>query len=298
MRIKARAKINLSLDIVDKRDDGYHELDTIFCEIGLCDYITIEKTASKNIALKCSDDTLSCGEDNLAHKAAKLLMDEFSLEGGLSIYIEKNIPMGAGLGGGSSDAAAVLKAINSIYSLGLSDEELKKRAVTLGADVPFFISGGISRAKGIGDVIEPLDNLKLPSMIVVKPEVSVPTAFAYKAYDLYDNKFHPDIEGLIRALYANDINKIFEFVGNSFEGPVFEKYTQIQMVKESLLGLGADACVMTGSGSALFALFENNKKALAAYELMQKENKDIKSFLELGGENEKADWFKRQNLQI
>lgn len=289
MRIKARAKINLSLDIVDKRDDGYHELDTIFCEIGLCDYITVEKTASKNIALKCSDETLSCGEDNLAYKAAKLLMDEFSQEGGLSIYIEKNIPMGAGLGGGSSDAAAVLKALNSIYSLKLSDEELRKRAVTLGADVPFFISGGMARAKGIGDVIEPLDDLRLPPMIVVKPNVSVPTAFAYKAFDSYGSKSHPDIEKLISALYANDIDKIFNFVGNSFEGPVFEKYTQIPMVKDRMLSLGAGACVMTGSGSALFALFENNKKALAAYELMQKENKDIKSFLELGGENEKAD---------
>lgn len=289
MRIKARAKINLSLDIVDKREDGYHELDTIFSEIELCDYITIEKTASKAINIKCSDETLSCGEDNLAYKAAKLLMDEFSIESGLSIYIEKNIPMGAGLGGGSSDAAAMLKAVNSIFSLGLSDEELRKRAVILGADVPFFISGGFARAKGIGDIIEPIKNLRIPPMIVLKPSVSVPTAFAYKAFDLYSGKFHPDIEELIGALEANDTNKIFKAVGNSFEGPVFEKYMQIPRLKEKMLGLGAGACVMTGSGSALFALFENSEAAQKAYELLKKENKDIKAFLELGGENEKAD---------
>ncbi len=282
MKVKARAKINLSLDIVDKRADGYHELDTIFSEIELCDYITIEKTASKNIEIECSDKTLSCGEDNLVYKAAGLLMDEFQAECGLSIYIEKNIPMGAGLGGGSSDAAAVLKALNEMLALGLSDEELRKRAVLLGADVPFFISGGTVRAKGIGDIIEPLEDIKLPPMIVVKPDVSVPTAFAYKAFDSYSSKFHPDIESLVRALEANDIYGIFKFVGNSFEGPVFEAYKQIPKIKERLLELGAGACVMTGSGSALFALFENSKKASNAYEQIKKD-KDVKAFLELRG---------------
>ena len=289
MRIKARAKINLSLDIVDKREDGYHELDTIFSEIELCDYIIIEKTASKNIVVECSDKTLSCGEDNLAYKAARLLTDEFHIEGGLSIYIEKNIPMGAGLGGGSSDAAAVLKALNSMFLLKLSDDELRKRAVLLGADVPFFIAGGTVRAKGIGEIIEPLDDIKLPPMIVIKPDISVPTAFAYKSFDSYSSKFHPDIESLVNALKANDIYKIFKYAGNSFEGPVFEKYTKIPKIKKRLLILGAGVCVMTGSGSALFALFENRQKALTAYELLKKEDKEIKAFLELGGENEKAE---------
>lgn len=272
MKIKANAKINLSLDIVCRREDGYHELDTVFYELSLCDHITVNKTDKQRITVGCSDHTLSCGDDNLAYKAAKLLLDEFGLKTGVDIYIEKNIPMGAGLGGGSSDAAAVLRAVNELFTLGLSDEELKIRAVKLGADVPFFITGGAARAKGIGEELDGLKGIVVPPMIVVKPSVSVSTVFAYKAFDAYKDKYHPDIDRLIKALQNKNDNEIFESVGNSFEGPVFEEYYEIAQLKQRLVDMGASACVMTGSGSALFALFDDVKKADVVYRALSADN--------------------------
>ena len=159
-----------------------------------------------------------------------------------------------------------------MFTLGLSDEELKTRAVKLGADVPFFITGGAARAKGIGEELDGLKGIVVPPMIVVKPSVSVSTVFAYKAFDAYKDKYHPDIDRLIKALQNKNDNEIFESVGNSFEGPVFEEYYEIAQLKQRLVDMGASACVMTGSGSALFALFDDVKKADVVYRALSADN--------------------------
>ena len=321
MRILAHAKINVGLDIVGKRPDGYHELNTIFYELQLADEITVEGCPEPGIRLTCSDPALSCGQDNLAYRAAAMLLEEFlpvkgsdsdrragdpadrNLKGirippddqtprgvripldkrtpvGVRIHLDKRIPMGAGLGGGSTDAAAVLTAVNRLFGFGLDQDALCERARVLGADVPFFILGGCAKAAGIGEKLIPVKDVSLPPMLLVKPAVSVPTAWAYGAVDAQKSVFHPDIEGLLEALQSGNYAKICDLAGNSFETAVFQAYPQIEKLRDFLLGAGADACVMTGSGSALFAFFRTKEEAQKTKEQLTAVCPSVQSFLE------------------
>ncbi len=282
MEIKAHAKINLSLDIVGKRSDGYHELDTLFYELSLHDLLIVEKQEKEGIFLNCSDETLSCSQDNLIYKAVKLLQEKYQIKKGVRIYLEKNIPMGAGLGGGSSDAAAALKAVNELFNLNIPRENLKEFGAKLGADVPFFIEGGMARAQGIGEQLTPLKKKKLWPMIVIKPEVSVPTVWAYKEADKVENPLHPDIKTLLKSLEEENYSQVCESLGNSFEKAVCSQYPQIEEVKKELLFYGADVSVMTGSGAAVFALFDNAERAEKAADQLEKKHKEWKIFRELG----------------
>lgn len=285
MKIEARAKINAILDIVGRRPDGYHELDTVFAELSLHDTVKIEKTDTGSIEVSCSNPELACDESNLAYKAAKLLMDTFGLRGGVSIYIEKNIPMGAGLGGGSTDAAAVLKGMNALFDLGLSGAKLRELGARLGADVPFFIYGGVARAGGIGEKLTQIPGAVLPPMLVVKPECSVPTVWAYKAVDALEKQMHPDAEAFLESLRAADYEGICRLAGNSFEPAVVCAYPQIREAKQELLDAGADAAVMTGSGAAVFAFFKDKEAVFQAQKKLQSEHPEWKLFPETGGED-------------
>lgn len=285
MITQARAKINLSLDITGKRQDGYHELDTLFWQLRLCDVIDIRPSSGKEIKVTCSDKSLSCGRDNLAFAAAEMMFDEFDIKGGIDIHIEKNIPMGAGLGGGSSDAAAVLKAVNKLYEIGLDNAKLKEIAVRLGADVPFFIEGGFAQAKGIGEKLSVLPKAELPPMLIVKPDVHISTPWAYKTVDEFGEIYHPDIEAMKIAVKEKKFEKICALAGNSFEKPVFSKLPIVYNIKKEMLTLGAGGCVMTGSGSALFALFRNEEDALKAKEILETQDNSLRLFFEAGGYN-------------
>ena len=280
MRIQAHAKINVGLDIVGRRADGYHELNTIFTELSLHD--TLECTVSDvpGIRLICDEPTLSVGGDNLIVRAAARLMERHSVQKGLRIELCKRIPMGAGLGGGSSDAAAALKAVNLLFGLGLTEEELRSVGKTIGADVPFFIAGGTAQAFGIGEKLVHYGKLPLPVMLVAKPPLSVSTAWAYRAVDEAGSLFHPQMEKLLEAMKAGDYAGICRYAGNTFEEPVFAAWPQIRTLKEKMLSLGAGACVMTGSGAAVFAFFPARSAAVSAKESLNRTCPETKVYLE------------------
>lgn len=283
MQIRAHAKINVGLDIVGRRSDGYHELKTVFYELRLADEVTLQKCDGEGINLTCSDSSLSAAADNLAYRAAALLREEFGIREGLRIHLQKNIPMGAGLGGGSSDAAAVLKGVNELSGLKLTEAQLCERAAALGADVPFFIRGGCALATGIGEKLTGIDGVHLPPMLLIKPPAHVPTAWAYAAADRQEKLFHPDLDALVDALQKGDYEKICAAAGNSFEEAVFADYPQIRVWKERMLRAGAGACVMTGSGSALFAFFREEKEVRAVKNEIEAGDAEVRVFAEIGG---------------
>ncbi len=262
MKIKANAKINLTLNIVEKRPDGYHDLDMIMQTLDFGDDVYVEKTLS-GIELT-GTGTLAYDETNLAFKAAKLFFDVTGIRGGAKIHIQKNIPMCAGMAGGSADAAAVFRALNLLYGKPLGKKRLALISKKLGADVPYCILGGTVRAMGIGDKLIKLAPLGKVKTVVVKPPVAVSTAEAYGSLNL-DSLHHPDTEKAVGAILKGDRKTLYSLMGNSFEDSIFTIHPVISEIKDTLISLGADASLMSGSGSAVFGLFEDEEKAYNAY---------------------------------
>lgn len=277
MIINAYAKINLGLDVTGERPDGYHELRMIMQSIRLHDTITIEaspevtgSSSQGRIELSCSRPDLKCDPENLAYRAAKLLYDEFQITDDISIYIEKNIPMAAGLGGGSSDAAAVLKGVNEYLGLGLSDEELMERGVKIGADVPFCIMGGTVYASGIGEILEPLGAIEGLTVLLAKPDIDVSTKYVYQHLDMDKiADIHPDIDNLRGAIEMDDIGCIPEFLGNVLESVTIPEYPVIGKIKDMMMANGAAGALMSGSGPSVFGLFVDRNTAREAYDVMK-----------------------------
>jgi len=262
MKEIANAKINLTLNIVEKRPDGYHNVDMIMQTLDFGDVVTVERIFS-SIELS-GTGKLAYDETNLAYKAARLFYDVTGIRGGCRIYIEKNIPMCAGMAGGSADAAAVLRALNSLYGKPLGKKTLVRISARLGADVPYCILKGTARAQGIGDVITPLKPFGKVKVLVVKPNASVSTPKAYATLR-YDIMAHPDTE--LACTYINEGKRhmVYPVMGNSFEASVFEQYPEIALVKNRLCELGADGALMSGSGSTVFGIFEDASVAEKAY---------------------------------
>lgn len=263
MKVKAKAKINLTLNIVEKRPDGYHNVDMIMQTLDFGDIVYVDKTLS-GIELT-GTGSLNYDETNLAFKAAKLFFDVTGIRGGAKIHIQKNIPMCAGMAGGSADAAAVLKALNLLCGKPLSQKRLASVSKRLGADVPYCIRGGTVRALGIGDKLIKLAPLGKVKTVVVKPPVAVSTAEAYGSLNL-DSLYHPDTEKAADAILKGDRKTLYSLMGNSFEDSIFTIHPVLSEIKDTLISLGADVSLMSGSGSAIFALFEDEEKALKAYE--------------------------------
>ncbi len=272
MNIDAYAKINICLDVVGKRPDGYHDVDMIMQSVSLCDSIAIEKTFS-GIELSGTGH-LAYDKTNLAYRAAELFFDASGIKGGARIHIQKRIPMCAGMAGGSADAAAVLKGLNLLYGKPLSLSVLTKIGARLGADVPFCILGKTARACGIGDKLTEISPLPRKNILVVKPPVAVSTPEAYAGLD-FENMDHPDIEKAICAIENGDMSLLYREMGNSFEYSIFRKYPKIASIKSKMLELGADASLMSGSGSAVFGIFENEEKLSEAYGIFKKEYADV-----------------------
>lgn len=253
LKIKANAKINLSLSVLGKRFDGYHELDTVMQSISLNDTVYIEK--SDKITVECGEFG---GEDNIAFKAAEAFFKASGINAGAKIKIEKRIPSAAGMGGGSADAAAVLVGLDKLYEAELSYERLLSVAVKLGADVPFLIRGGTARAKGIGELLEPLKPIGGCYFLIAKGENKPSTGEMFRRLD--SAKYNkPDIEKTVSALNSGDLSAVFSSLDNSFAALWQESH-----VKAELLKTDADGVSLSGSGPAWFAVYRDKEKAVAA----------------------------------
>lgn len=269
--LKAYGKVNLGLDVVKRREDGYHEVRMIMQTVGLYDRIDLTRKEQPGIALETNLYYLPDNENNLAYKAAKLLMDEFEIKEGVNIRIKKFIPVAAGMAGGSSDAAAVLFGVNKMFSLGLSLEELMKRGVRLGADVPYCLMRGTALSEGIGEILTPLDPAPQCQVLIAKPAVSVSTKFVYE--NLHVNQLpktaHPDIDCLMRAIENRDLRTLAENMGNILETVTIPAHPVIQDIKDKMMSMGAVGAMMSGSGPTVFGLFMSPSKAEEAYEEMR-----------------------------
>lgn len=259
---KAYAKVNLTLAVGEKRLDGYHEVVSVMQRVSLHDTLTAERTAS-GISLTCSDPALPSGEENLAHRAASLFFRETGIAGGAALTLEKRIPSQAGLGGGSSDAASVLLALRKLYAPALSDTELETMAAALGSDVPFFIRGGTQLATGRGEVLSPLPPLTDGWFVIVKPTESFSTAAMYRRLDNLPPACTPPLpplQGGLPALAAGLFNR--------FEAAI-PAGSAVWDIKAQLAAYGALASLLSGSGSAVFGLFDTETAARAAIEALR-----------------------------
>ena len=265
MFYKAYAKINLSLDILRKRKDGYHELKMIMQTVSLYDEIYIEK--SDTISIECNKDDIPLNNKNLAWKAADAFFNYTSINSGCKIKLIKHIPDGAGLGGGSSDAATVLLALNEIYNTNLTNEELINIAVKIGADVPFFILKGTCLAEGIGEKLTKIENNTDPYILIHKPSFSISTKWAYENLKL-DNKNNYNVDKIVENL--KDKNYNFKDIFNYLEDVSVSKYPQINDIKNKMKYYGATAALMSGSGSSVFGIFTDKNAAQTAFESFEK----------------------------
>lgn len=263
--LKAFAKINLSLDVLRKRQDGYHEVRMIMQTIDLYDKVILE-VKDKGIEVSCNKPWVPGGPDNIAYKAANLLMQKYNIDRGISIRIIKNIPVAAGLAGGSADAAAVLRGMNEIFSLGLSQDELMVLGKDIGADVPFCIKGGTMLAEGIGEVLTDIKPFSNVDIVLVKPRISVSTAWVYNNLNLDKISIRPETQLIIKAISDKDKNYVTQNMQNVLESVTLEKYSIIKDIKDELIKFGALGSMMSGSGPSVFGIFENKQKAQYAYE--------------------------------
>lgn len=272
MRLKALAKINLGLDVLRRKEDGYHEVKMIMQTIHLHDQIHLRKIEEPEIRVRTNLYYLPNNENNLAYKAAKLLMDEFHLPGGISIHLKKVIPVAAGMAGGSSDAAAVLFGMNKMYGLKLSMEELKKRGVTLGADVPYCIMRGTALAEGIGEKLTRLPAMPKCHILIAKPPISVSTKFVYENLHANDLKpeDHPPVDAQIAALEEGNLEKLVENMGNVLERVTVPEYPVIDELKKLMKEHGALGAMMSGSGPTVFGIFKSYAQAKKASEAIEK----------------------------
>ena len=255
LKLLCAAKINLSLDVTGKLPNGYHTLDSIFQSVSVYDTLTLTVTDGEGIELACETPGVPCDESNLAWKAAQAYLDAANLQKHVAITLEKGIPSGAGMGGGSADAAGVLWGLNELLSGGFSNEALRRIGVKLGADVPFILLGGTALARGIGEDLKSLSPLPESfKFVIVKGEESVSTPAAYKAIDtLGEDTPHPDTAGVLWAVETKDEERLAEKCANLFEYAV--PCEDVQRAEERLQAMGALAAVMTGSGAAVFGIF-------------------------------------------
>ena len=264
MRLRALAKINLGLDILRKREDGYHEVRMIMQTIQMYDVLKMKKVKKPGISLSVNYPYIPSDERNLVYKAAKLLMDEFQVKEGVDICLEKFIPVAAGMAGGSSDAAAAMVGINRLFKLGLSERELMDRAVNIGADVPYCIMRGTALAEGIGEKLTRIAQIPDCFVLIGKPGISVSTKMAYESLQLDKISSHPDIDGMIRDIENGDLLTMTEKMGNVFEPGIIEKYPVIGEIKDLMEDNGALKAMMSGSGPTVFGIFDDREKMEAA----------------------------------
>ncbi|MBO4377234.1 MAG: 4-(cytidine 5'-diphospho)-2-C-methyl-D-erythritol kinase [Lachnospiraceae bacterium] len=261
---KAYAKINLCLDVLGKREDGYHEVSMIMQTIGLCDDVTLRKQ-DEGISLSVGGSDLPADESNLAFKAAKLMKDTYDIKEGVKISLKKNIPIAAGLAGGSSDAAAVMLGMNELFNLGIDKDELCKLGVKIGADVPYCIKGGTYLAQGIGEKLTPLPKAPGATILIAKPDISVSTKEVYTALNVGELKAHPDVDGMTKAIVRHDLDGVIERMGNVLENVTIKSFPVIDEIKQLMKENGAENALMSGSGPTVFGIFYDQRDAAECF---------------------------------
>lgn len=262
---KARAKVNLGLDVCRRLENGYHEVKMILQTVDIYDEISFRMTQDPAILLSVnSRDHLGDAQDNLVVRAAKLMKERYGIQQGLEIKLRKNIPVAAGMAGGSADAAATMIAMDEMFGLGLGREQLMADAVSLGADIPFCILGGTALAEGIGEELTPLPAPPQASILVVRPPVIVPTKWVYENLHADTLKAHPDIDGMVEALRAGDLKGITDRMANVMEIVTIKEHPVITDIKKMMLGNGAMNAIMSGSGPSIFGVFQQETAARAA----------------------------------
>ncbi|WP_105617563.1 4-(cytidine 5'-diphospho)-2-C-methyl-D-erythritol kinase [Vallitalea okinawensis] len=262
--LKARAKINISLDVLRRREDGYHDVKMIMQTVELYDKVYMRKTRKQGIFINVNLRWLPTDDKNLCYKAAKLLMDSFQLEDGVYIDLYKKIPVAAGLAGGSSDAAAVLVGINKLFRLGLSKDQLAEFGKQIGADVPYCIMRGTALAEGIGEQLTPLKAFPDCYVVLAKPDIKVSTPWVYKNLQLQNVDKHPETDHLIEEIEKNNLKSIANQLCNVLEEVTIKEYPVINEIKRTLIEQGALGSLMSGSGPTVFGLFDDKNKAKEA----------------------------------
>ena len=263
--IKAYGKINLGLDVLRRREDGYHEVKMIMQTVNIYDTLQMKKIKEDKIKLGVNVPNLEADESNLVYKAIKLIKDTYGVTGGVEAYLEKNIPIAAGMAGGSADCAAALKGMNELYELGLSVDELCVLGKKLGADVPFCVVGGTMLAEGIGEILTPLNPVQGDYLVIAKPSIDVPTKFVYENLNVNDgHRIHPNVDAQLEAIKEGNNDLMYENMGNILESVTIGKYSVIEDIKKELVQLGAKAAMMSGSGPTVFAIFNDEESAIVA----------------------------------
>ena len=272
--LKSRAKINLSIDVLGKRQDGYHLVEMIMQTIDLYDLIEINEKDNDQITIKSTSDEIPLDCNNLVYKAANLIKKTFNINKGVEIHIKKNIPVAAGMAGGSSNAAAVLVGLNKLWNLNLSNQQLEKIGLKLGADVPFCINGGAVLASGIGEELTPIKGLtKDVCILVCKPDLFVSTKEVYECIDSKDIDKRPNNKFLIECLKNEDTRQLAENMFNVLEGVTMDKHPVIQQIKDIMTNNRALGAMMSGSGPTVFGFYENREEAVKCKAILEKQFK-------------------------
>ncbi len=262
--INAPAKINIGLDVLRRREDGYHEVRMIMQSIRLFDRLTLTRTDMPGIHLTTNLSFLPVNKDNLVYRSASLLMEEFGIEDGLSIHLEKRIPVAAGMAGGSTDAASCMLAMNELYGLGLNKRQLMKRGVRLGADIPYCVLKGTALSEGIGEKLSTIPRMPDCYILIAKPGIHVSTRSVYSALELNDTTPHPDIDRMIQAMKQRDLKDLCRHMGNMLETVTIPAHPEIEEIKRCMMANGALGSLMSGSGPTVFGIFDDPDRAKSA----------------------------------
>ena len=263
IRLKARAKINLGLDVLGKREDGYHEVRMVMQTIGIYDRLILTKIPEEEIRITSNLAFLPVNENNLIYKAIKLLKDEYHFPGGVSVDLNKFIPVAAGMAGGSTDAASTMFGVNRLFGLNLSMGKMMELGVRLGADVPYCVMRGTALAEGIGEKLTRITPVPHMWILIAKPQINVSTRLVYEQLDMGGTQKHPDIDGIIRAIEAQDVVRIAQSMGNVLENVTVPLYPVIETIKQDMLSHGAINAMMSGSGPTVFGIFPDEQTTLA-----------------------------------
>ncbi|BCJ87418.1 4-(cytidine 5'-diphospho)-2-C-methyl-D-erythritol kinase [Effusibacillus dendaii] len=272
---KAKAKINLTLDVLYKRPDGYHEVEMVMQSVDLSDHLLFDERGDDQITLSCNVPYVPLDERNLAYQAAALLKSRYQIRKGVHIKIDKQIPVAAGLAGGSSDGAATLRGLNRLWNLGLSLHDLAKLGAELGSDVPFCVYGGTAIAKGRGEQIERLAVACPLWVVLVKPSFSVSTADVYGNLRVQEIKTHPDTKGMIRSLAEGNPEAIVSHLGNVLESVTFQMYPDLEKLKQSMIRFGAMGALMSGSGPTVYGIADRESKAQRIYNALRGFSREV-----------------------
>ncbi|MBS5931359.1 MAG: 4-(cytidine 5'-diphospho)-2-C-methyl-D-erythritol kinase [Clostridiales bacterium] len=277
--LKAYAKINLGLDVLGKREDGYHEVRMIMQTIRLYDKLNMKKLNKDEIIIKTNLSYLPTNENNLVYRAIQMLKEEFNIKQGIYVELQKHIPVAAGLAGGSSDAAAALTGMNRLFQLKLTTTDLMQRAVKLGADIPYCILGGTALSEGIGEVLTPLAPMPKAYILIAKPPINVSTKYVYENLILDERTNHPDIDGIMEAINSKDLYGVTNRLSNVLESVTIDKYPVIQEIKDTMIEFGAMNALMSGSGPTVFGVFEDLNLAKKAFYQLKVQGKAKQIYL-------------------